>query len=317
MVWGVELRADRLDSARFFFSQKAETQRLMRGYAHAEYRWIPGFNVNAGAMIERLGNRPTTIAPRLFANWQVDAAHTLRIGHSRAYRSPSLFEERGDLRYLASGVALLQRVAPSPGVEPERIDAFELGYLGQFATIRTSIDVRLYHEKLAHVIDTRTIRSPLTPAPLLSPFALVWANAYPAIKIRGGEVQLRSRPWDGTEFLAGFAQTKILAPTPQLVSSAPRSTQSVMWLQRFPGNVRSTVAMYRVSPYQWPGGSVAVDAFTAYDLRLAYATRWSGTPVEVALTSLNEGSPHDEFTLVRTPRAPVTRQLFATVRFGF
>lgn len=51
-------------------------------------------------MIEQLQGDEARFAPRVFLNWQATPRFTWRIGHSRAWRQPVLFERNADVRVI-------------------------------------------------------------------------------------------------------------------------------------------------------------------------------------------------------------------------
>lgn len=317
VVWGGEMRRDQLESARLFFVSQTESHRLLRLYANAEWRPLDWLIVNGGAMIEKYADKKAELAPRLFANWHVNDNHTVRAGWSRAFRAPSLLEERGDVRFFSGGILLQHRFTPSGALRPERIDATELGYLGRIASWNGTVDVRLYRERIVDFLMDHGVPSPLAPAPLLPP-TFKFGNEPVTAWSRGFEAHVRIRPWSATDLLLGYAQMRIEGLTKDLERSVPRHSGAFTWLQRYPGGFGSTLTMYRVGAYKWGGGAAAVPGYTSYDLRLSYKTAISSRPAEFALVLLNYGPPHDEATFgdAVTPTI-LSRQAFLTFRLGF
>ncbi|HLE66337.1 MAG TPA: TonB-dependent receptor [Burkholderiales bacterium] len=318
VVWGGEARTDRLESTRLFFVNREESQSLLRLYGNGEWRALEPLVVNGGAMLERYSGKQAKLAPRLFANWHVAENHTLRAGWSRAFRAPSLFEERGDLRFLSSGGILLQhRFTPAGSLRPERIDAVELGYLGRIPQWHGIVDVRWYRERIVDFIADHGVASTLVPPPLLPP-TFKFVNESGTAWSRGFEAHVRVRPWSDTDLLLGFAQMRIEGLSKDLDRSVPRHSGALTWIQRYPGGFGSTLTMYRVGAYKWGGGAAPVPGHTSYDLRASYKTDFAGRPAEVALVLLNYGPPHDEVTFgdAVTPTI-ASRQAFLTVRLGF
>ncbi len=317
LVWGGEIRRDFVDSARFFSTTQKESQRLLRFYGNLEWRPLDRVTLNGGAMLEKYAGKKSELAPRLFANWHVHELHTLRAGWSRAFRAPSLAEERADVRFFSSGFLLQHRFTPPGSLRPERVDATELGYLGRIPQWNGTIDARLYRERIVDFIADHAVASALVPPPLLPP-TFQFGNEPVTGRSRGLEMHARVRPWSETDLLLGYAQMRIEGLSKDLDRSVPRHSTSLTWLQRYPGGFSTTLTMYRVGAFKWGSGAVPASRYTAYDLRGAYRTSVSGKPAEIALVLLNYGPPHDEatFGVVTTP-AILDRQAFLTVRLGF
>jgi len=317
VVWGAELRRDAIESPRFFTAGE-DSQSVGRAYANAEWRALDALVLNGGAMLEKYSGHGAKIAPRLFANWQVARKHTLRAGASRAYRAPSLFEEHGDLRFLLGGILLLQNFTPPASLKPERIDALELGYLGRFPAWNGTLDVRVYRERIYDFISDRGVLSPLVPPPLFSPATAMMFNSDHPIVSRGIEAQLRVRPFESTDLLAGYAHARLSGAPGTLDASAPRNSGSLTWIQRYPGRIASTLTVYRTASYQWSGGARPTPAYTAYDARVSFQALAFGRPAEFALVLLNQGRAHEELTWGDAQgRTLATRQAYVTARLDF
>ncbi|MBI2753087.1 MAG: TonB-dependent receptor [Betaproteobacteria bacterium] len=318
IVWGAEARTDRLESARLFFVKQEESQSLLRLYGNGEWHALEPLVVNAGAMLERYSSKQAKLAPRVFANWHVAENHTLRAGWSRAFRAPSLFEERGDQRFFSiGGILLQQRFTPAGSLRPERIDAAELGYLGRIPQWNGIVDVRLYRERIVDFIDDHGVASALVPPPLLPP-TFKFVNEPGTAWSRGLESHVRLRPRSDTDLLLGYALMRIEGLSKDLDRTVPRHSGAFTWIQRYPGGFGSTLTLYRVGAYKWGGGAAPVPGYTSYDLRASYKTNLAGRPAEVALVLLNYGPPHDEATFGDAVRPTIlSRQAFFTVRLGF
>lgn len=315
-VWGAELRQETLDSRAVFFVTGHESTTLSRLFGNAEWSPSRKLTVNAGAMWEHYAEHSSKFAPRLFANWHSAPGHTFRAGISRAYRAPSLFEERADQRDVASNV-LIQQEWRGPGkLKPEEMTATELGYLAQFMEGDATFDLRVYREKLRDVIIEVAVPSP--PTALVSD-TLSHANSPLAATIRGIEYQLKFRLRPTTDILVNQNLINISSPAdPAQDASAAHSTYGITWIQRYRGAWSSAVTMQHVGAYQWGGGSKPVAAHNSADLRLARQFRWEGRQVEVALVMQNLGPRYEEFLLANQPGFnAVSRYVYLTGRVEF
>ncbi|MDV7398635.1 hypothetical protein RZS08_44935, partial [Arthrospira platensis SPKY1] len=117
-------------------------------------------------MVERFGDQPVNLAPRLFLVRQTDGKRAWRFGYTRAYHQPSVFEQRTDARILDSdGRVLHRRQVPNPNLRAQRIDVFELGMFGDLGSGGTH-DIRLFRERIAHLIQrTPVVVSTENPHP--------------------------------------------------------------------------------------------------------------------------------------------------------
>ncbi|WP_124950530.1 TonB-dependent receptor plug domain-containing protein [Sulfuriferula thiophila] len=148
LVWGASVRRDwTLAPSRFLTEQTVNSATL---FAHDEWRMTPKWLLNTGALLENSGLGQTNLSPRVALIYKLTAKQTFRIGISKAYRNPSVYEERANYHfpppvdytfYLAQG-----------GLRPERILSREIGYLGEFPKYGTSVDIRVYKDQLRDII---------------------------------------------------------------------------------------------------------------------------------------------------------------------
>ena len=129
-------------------------------------------------MVERFEKKDPFFSPRLALNYHLDGSNTLRVSTSRAYRMPTLYEDFVNLVVFLNGPLddLNTRIIATENLDPQRIDSYELGYLGNFPAAGLTFDIRLFYEKLTDVIDTvRNFDLPnpdrgLTDSPLAASF---------------------------------------------------------------------------------------------------------------------------------------------------
>jgi iron complex outermembrane receptor protein len=320
VAWGLELRRDAIRSARVFFGLGEQRQQLARAFGSVEWRPHATLTLNGGAMLERYDGKDAKLAPRLFANWHVVPGHTVRVGSSVAYRAPSLFEERADMRFYSNGYSgtLLQvSWLGQSAIRPERIHANELGYLGQFKTWDGVFDLRVYREKITDFIQDVSVAP---PPGVVFPRSNSFVNQDLPVRFRGFEWHYKARPAPGTQVLAGHSNLTVQSAIGggSLEREAPNHTTTLTWLQDWTGRWSTTLSAIRYSAYKWGSGSLPLPGYTSLDARLAYRFGTAAKPAEIALVLLNQGKRHEEYVLSSAAAIgnPVPRLVFLTVRFG-
>jgi iron complex outermembrane receptor protein len=315
-VWGAELRREAFDSKTLFYGTGGESTTLARLFGNAELRPSQKLTMNAGAMWERYAEHASKFAPRFFANWHLTPGQTLRAGASRAYRAPSLFEERADFRIMVADLLVEQRWLARGKLKPEEITSSEIGYLFQSPSGNATFDLRLYHEELRD-----SIVEVIIPAPpgALVPETLSHTNSASGTSLRGVEYQLKIRPRPATDILVNQSVLSInSAADPAQNRSAAHSTSGVTWMQRYGRGWSSAATLQHVGAYQWGGGSKPVAAHNSADLRLARNFRWERRQVELALVMRNLGPRYEEFLLATQPGFnSVSRYAYLTGRVEF
>jgi iron complex outermembrane receptor protein len=150
LVWGASVRKDWTNAPNRFLTEQTVHESAL--FAHDEWRFTPQWILNVGTMLEDSGLGQKSMSPRAALNYHFAEQQTLRVGISRAYRNPSLFEERSNYHFLLPGNTPLVVNQSSGGLRPEGILSREIGYLGEFSDKALSIDARMYYDKLSDII---------------------------------------------------------------------------------------------------------------------------------------------------------------------
>lgn len=300
--WGGEWRRDTFKAPFLFFGEPTQSEEMARLFGNAEWWAAPKWLLNVGVMAERTQYERTRLAPRVFLTWLPDAAQSWRIGYSRAYRQANIFDRRSDVRILLPGTNILlqQRHIPNPDIDPPRMDAFELGFLGQLPDGRAKLDVRLFHERVTDQI-RRTVVETVIPKPVLHDLlgASRWTNRDDVIKVEGVEYQLETKPWQGGRVLFSHTLIRARSKDEAIRRSVAPYTASLTWLQRA-GAWQSALSLLRVGPLDAGTGfsptfRYSVPAYTTLDASLAREFRLDGgRSVELRLTGLNLLGRHQE-----------------------
>ncbi len=308
LIWGAELRHAQNESAYYFSAEREHSRLERRAFANLEWRSAPAWLWNFAGMVEQVQGDSARFAPRAFLNWQPNPDQTWRLGYSRAWRQPSLFERRVDIRIVDESGNLLQwRQMPAPDLQPQRIDAAELGYLGVSADRRTTLDVRLFHERIQDLIIRNPVAGALEdlPAKDILPDQLReslrgtrWENDPDQLRLSGIEYQLRTRPVSGTEFILAHSVIDRRADDDRLRRNVAPYTASLSWLQEI-GQWRSMLSVLRMGPIDAgfsyaPGFSSSVAAYTTLDWSVARRIRVRETALEARLSGINLLGKHQE-----------------------
>lgn len=305
VVWGGEVRHEAIESPYMFVSEREQDSLLVRLFGNLEWRPGADWLVNAGGLWERYDLTGAHFAPRLMVNYHLSPNHTLRIGSSRAYKVPSQLEVKGDWWYLG-----FPQVVATGQVEPERIDAHEIGYLGNFPAAGVNVDLRLFRERVASVVRFAAA----DPGNPLQRFDLVNKDASTQT---GWEVQLRWRPRPGTEVQVNHAEMR-LDPDADSTSQedrgrAPGHVSSLALFQRLPGDFDLGLIYYRVGALFWRSPSQGVPAYDQLDLRLGRSFRLDGRRAEAAIVAQALDGDHPEFS----PDYRLDRRVFASLSLEF
>ena len=285
MVWGAELRHETVQSQRYFDTSEKLDGTLARGYVNLEWRARPDLLVQGGAMLEHHYFTDTDLSPRAAINYTLAKGHTLRLNLSQAYRSPTFFEQKGNLTYYTTtGVPALQLFAPSDPLRPERILSREIGYVGQYPALSLQLDAKLFHDTI---------------------YAYINSDGNPSrfdnrddFTVRGGDLQLSWQPVPELRLSAQYARAFIEADRnidKDLTESAPRNSFSLLARYELGQGWTASAGVYRSGRMKWLTEGDVTQAFTRWDARLARRWTWRGHTVEAALAGQNLGEDYEEF----------------------
>lgn len=309
-VWTMEARLDRAWSATLAGPDTHEGE-LYRLSGNAEWSPAEEWVWHAGAMLEKNYYVGTRLSPRLAVNWLPRPGHSLRLGASRSYRSPTFLEQESDFKLVQEtiqGTILLDQLLLSPfELEPERMDSAELGYLFQDGRHGLNLDVRLFHNDLQNYIDAAP------PYPVAGEIAGNGADVtydnLPGARQWGAEYQLRWQPAATTWLTLSQSWVRTRAEADDLRESTPSHTLSLLANHDF-GPVTGSLGYYRVSDMSWIG-TPETPAYDRLDVRLARAFQTATLRGEWALVGQSVLGDYADFSADRMfePRAYVYLKL--------
>jgi iron complex outermembrane recepter protein len=307
LVWGIGARRDSVRGRQIYATDSPITVDLLRAFGNLEWRMTKSLLLNFGATSEKDSITGTTTAPRVMLNWLATPSQTLRAGVSRAYRTPSIYEQRANsqlvdqsgILQMFTGSSVFQEELAVRTLAPEELTSYETGYLGEWKAQGMLLDLRAFREE---------IRGRVIHFPLPSPETYrTWSNGE-NVDIVGIEGQFRWTPHPDTRLMINHAIIDIKSATyssdiPAFMwqgnddytqHSAPANQTSLHWVQKIPGGLESSLAYYRIPSYKWTRNTSIPD-YTRIDWRLGYPFRMNGRKGELALTWRGIGGQHAEF----------------------
>lgn len=313
LAWGLVAKTTAVSSPYQFSTAEWKRRSSYRGFANLEWRPADDWLLNAGASYEHDSIVGELFDPRTSVSYHVAQDHTLRFVMSRAHRTPSLYEAYGDTQKAPAGAShpLDRTYLAAPGLQAERIDTLELGYLGELKPAHASLDVRVFREKVPNRIQIVPFALPAGSPDDRDDQRISSANnanfpygrADAALNleravIQGYEYQARWQPFETTRLLYNFARIKITADltdssvvadatnnipkiSRQTSESAPNTSQSAMLIQRLPYDVEASLMYYKSGWMRWLRNSFT-SPYERIDWRLAKSFTLGSTKAEIA-----------------------------------
>lgn len=312
VVWGASWRDDATRSEWMLAGQGTVHRETGRLFGNAEWKPSPWFTGNLGLAGEQDSLAGFHALPRISGNFHLNRQNTIRLGYSRAYHAGSTIDYRGDWWQVPQSLgSLLQPIlkkdiavykfAADPNLQSERLDTFELGYLGDWRDWRSSLDVRLFSEKIHH----RLFRLDLNDDPKVPASTIPIQNVH----IVGLEYQFKWQPLETTRLVFNQTFARITSDylTPALAGMAnaqpiadftnysmPRSSTSLLLMQKLPLGMDFSLAGYWQDKMKWSSQSWSAK-YHRFDARLAYPFRIGNLGGEVALTVQSLNGKHGEY----------------------
>lgn len=299
-VWGGEIWQETVKSPQNYNSSKTLRGEIARGFGNIEWRPQERLLLHIGAMLEHHYYTDTDISPRAAINFTLTPGTAIRLAVSRAYRSPTFFEEQGNQRdILATSASLDTATVPSGGLAPERVLSREIAYLGLWRPARLEFDIRLFQDKTDHFIGPQK-KDYFNDVGSLRPNEFKYANIG-SVDSRGGEIQLRWRPTPALDVNAHYARVFLNADTTvnnfnqDIPSSAPRTSWGLLVDYRLGKGWQASVGGWRSDSMKWLTEGDLTPAFTRIDMRLARQWKWQGRTIEASVVAQNLGNDYSEF----------------------
>ncbi|MBP9218203.1 MAG: TonB-dependent receptor [Sterolibacterium sp.] len=292
LAWGGQWRLDRARSAAMLNSADWRNNTLGRVFANLEVRPQEALTLQGGMMLEHNSISGNAVSPRLAGTYAFSREQSLRLGISRANRTPTINESFGSLIYhppaalqwLTQGRPLAILALSSGGLKDERILSREIGYTVEFPEARFGGDIRYFNDKVDRLI-MLVLRQPVVT--MTNDLAWDYANSSGSALVRGVELGAHWQPWSGASLQMSGSYSRIDSPLVADQQSVPRTTWSLLFRQALPQEVNVSAGYYRVSGMQWQSSADVLPAYDKLDLRLAKRFRWQNQSLEVALVARN------------------------------
>ncbi len=306
-VWGGSARYDSSEAPTTLRSQVSNHSQ--RVFGHAEWRPLPRWLFNVGAMVERTDFTGTDVSPRAAVNYQLAPRHTLRASVSRALRNPSLFEEKADRRYVL-GPVLVQRYLASGTLQPESIVSHDLGYVAELP-MGLNFDARVFNDKLTRLVGETTVPFPAAYNHITRDFINVGE-----VHQTGFETQLRWRVNRSTRL--GLSQAHINTEsndaTDDFTHSTPRNLYSFFGIKEFGGGLSGTLLLFVQDPVKPLGFSEPQQRMKRVDVRLGQRFRLGSSRAEASVVI--QDLLNDKYTDFRHDNL-FDRRAYATLEVSF
>lgn len=352
-VWGAGLRQDEVKSPMYLYGKGWVGGSQMQIFGNLDWQAAPKWLLHAGGMVEKHYNTGTMFSPRLAANYTLLPGHALRVSTGRGYRAPTVFEASSFEVYGYSGGIADVGVWSVYDVKPEKVDFWELGYVGRAERLGLQVDARAYVNDFSDligaescVLDPETQPANVAPACTFAPppgylrpvgfpgrswlrpdlpggtlsrfghYKAFYIKNAGSVRVKGADLSLDWRHRDWGRFVLSHAAIAIeVSPDADRDAkvSAPQRSSSLLWMRSWPLGINTSVGFYKVGQFKWPSDGDMQAPYRRWDLKLGKHLGRPGSEDEISLTLQNLNDEHAEFR----QKYWVDRRLFMTLRLSW
>jgi iron complex outermembrane receptor protein len=311
LVWGVGVRRDEVNGPLFFSTDKTIHNDSWRLFSNVEYHLTDSTLLNAGVMYEDSDTGGSHLSPRASINHHILPNHTLRLSVSRAYRDPFLFEQSPDYRFpvpVANNVLFFDAGDP----DAERITSYEIGYVGKFPRIHTSLDAKYFYDDLDDLIAYDR-----TDFPLGVDGTAQFFDNFNHARIKGLELSAQYRPGNGSRLNINYTHQDIngtdRTDTVRYEDAGPSDILSMLAARDFGGGYSASVGFYYLSDLKELATNDVRSDQKRTDIRLARRLSAAGQELTFAFVVQNLFDDEQDTRLRNT----IDRRVYGSVAVSF
>jgi iron complex outermembrane receptor protein len=311
LVWGLGARRDEVNGPIYFNTDRSLKNDSYRIFSNLEYHLTDKTLVNAGVMYEDSDTGGAHTSPRLSLNHHFLPGHTLRLSASRAYRDPFLFEQSPDYRFPAAipnNVLLFD----AGDIDSEEITSYEIGYVGNFPGISTSLDARYFYDELDKLITFD--EAPYATG--LDGTAQYFGNL-DNVRIKGVEVSLQYRPSDATRLNVNYTHQDIngtdTTSHARYSDAGPAHILNVLALHDFGAGYTASAGFYYLSEMKQLATQDIRPDQKRVDLRAGRTIHLSGNEITLAVVVQNLFDDKQDLRLENN----IDRRIYGSVAVNF
>ena len=311
LVWGASARLDIVKAEGVFDMPGEQRHKLYRGFGHGEWEFRDNWILNAGYMVEYNEISGNDSSPRLALIHHLDQNNTIRLGFSKATRTPTLFEESGKVTFSQPITFNNQPLPPShllasydpltftrlltPGnLDSEKITSYEIGYISKLLDNKLIIDLKLFRETTENLITVNNVPNTAPAGDLNTGDIESIVNALES-EIHGGEISADYHIDKTLRLYGFFANLSINNKGPEfgegnnLEDSVPRYSGGIMLMKQWPKNLSTNLAFYNVGNMKWTdrGGDSSAEAYKKLDITISKRFKMNKDFMTVSLIGQN------------------------------
>ena len=301
-VWGGGLRYDIAETSEFgYLGGQSVSRTSARILGHVEWKAHEKLLLNVGGLLESYEKLDPLFSPRLAANFHFNKQNTFRANISKAYRVPSLYDiyaDRSNYDDASASDVHDNLTEGNPDLEAEKIESYEIGYLGQFYKNIIQLHLRLSKEFITDNIDLRKTKNGKRSDQIVR---LRLLN-YGELEIDSIELELRVKPSKKTQIIASASYANAygnysqqtdndknisIADNPNAYRYVPLLSTGILASHQFDNQLNASMQYNFVEAYTTYGAGDDLDALETFDIKLSKSFKFNKNPIKVTTTIKN------------------------------
>lgn len=324
LVWGLSGQMDSVKAPFYLGRDDAVSHNQFRGFGIVEWYVTQNNTINFGALVEENDVTDTELSPRLSFTHAFNKQHSIRLGVSRAIRSPFILET--DLDTTLTLPLRINGQAPPPPfpdsadiqvwlgsvpggykLQNEKIISREIAYFGSFLNSAFLFNARLFHDDINDYIRLEGTE---------------FRNNIDSTST-GLELEMDYHFDNTLRFSASGSIINISSNEAEIENSAPQHSFSFITSKRFNNKYNGSLAYYYVDAFAWTDSRGGTSEYDTLDMRLSRnikLARASGSLSIVLKNILGDYSDYLENPGVDSMNAPKvvhSRHAYADLRLNF
>ncbi len=323
LVWGFGIQEDIVDGDMTFAPNPDDWEDVKgRIYGNLEKK-LGKFSLNGGVLFEDGDLADGNLSSRFGLNYHFTANQTVRLSYAVGYRQPFIGEARHLIALYSNGVPVDTIIYTPQVPKPEKVEAYEAGYVALMPQHGLYLEAKLYREKYTDQIHQRIDPDFPDPIAFFPPGTLFRDNSGETT-IDGFEFGLRWRISTTTDLWLSYAYANAeqfdqpgAIRSFLLYNGTPEHTGSLLISRKFKGDWQLSLGYYYFDDMSWhePLGVSGnfVERYDRVDMRIAKRFKVSSGSLLVELIGQNLGDDYREFR----PINQFTTRGFARVSLEF
>ena len=333
LVWGISGQHDKIDSRNYFSTSGGEKRTTWRLFGNAIFDLDQSNTIDVGILLEKSNNTDTDVSPRIAFIHKFNKQHSLRLGISKAIRTPFMFEQNGNVTHsqdvtiggTPAGTLTDVVYYPLNNLVTEKITSYEISYYGKILENKLLINARLFQDRLQDLID-----APEDPDPTgndnVNGEAFIFDNLH-ATTVHGIEAEMDYKINSSSRLVASGAILNIFSDDNPVTGksieyeeSSPDYMLSILGMHSFNDKYSGSAGFYYIGDMAWMDANSNQDYlgndvpnrntgdYQILDLRLVRNFKVGDEKGSIAIVLKNLLDDYSDYDAVQNSPTPVVIQ---------